>query len=162
MTAASPAGGTPPSPVPMNSLGVDSLAATLHTYAVRYPVQPPPTNDQYQPVVHADGSVTLMSTTHFLQHHGYANWGPNDVMWALRARGAAAGRLDAPEHIDWFASRVLCLPTSKRWHEAVSTALVGDWTAPLENNGRITLEVIGGLRAEARVIQMPLWQRDGG
>ncbi|MFD4975329.1 hypothetical protein [Streptomyces sp. NPDC058424] len=162
MTAASPAGDTLPFPLAMNSLGIDPLFATLHGYAVRYPVQPPPTDDAYAPVVHADGSVALMSATHFLRSGGYANWGPNDVMWALQARGAAAGRLRAPEHIDWFASRVLCLRTGKRWHEAVSTALMSDWTAPLENNGRITLDVIQALRAETRTIHkqlVPLWQR---
>ncbi|EFL37186.1 predicted protein [Streptomyces viridochromogenes DSM 40736] len=162
MTAASPARDTLPFPLAMNSQGVDPLFATLYTYAVRYPVQPPPTNNAYGPVVHADGSVALMSATHFLRRGGYANWGPNDVMWALQARGAAAGRLSTPHHIDWFASRVLCLRTGKRWHEAVSTALMSDWTAPLENNGRITLDAIQALRAEARTIHkqlVPLWQR---
>ncbi|MFI8242654.1 hypothetical protein ACIF83_36330 [Streptomyces sp. NPDC085866] len=162
MTAAPPAGDTLPFPLAMNSQGVDPLFAALNMFAVRYPAQPLPTDDAYSPVVHADGSVALLSATDFLRRGGYANWGPNDVMWALQARGAAAGRLRAPQHIDWFASRVLCLRTGKRWHEAVSTALMSDWTAPLENNGRITLDAVQALRAEARTIHkqlVPLWQR---
>ncbi|MGW3361277.1 hypothetical protein ACWDFL_38930 [Streptomyces bungoensis] len=166
MTAtASPAGDTLPLPLAMNSLGIDPLFATLRGFAVSYPVQPPPKDDAYAPVVHADGSVALMSATQYLRSRGYANQGPNDVMWALQARGAAAGRLVGTrprKHIDWFASRVLCLRTGKRWHEAVSTALLSDWTAPLENNGRITLDAIQALRAETKIIHkqlVPLWQR---
>ncbi|HET6354626.1 hypothetical protein [Streptomyces sp.] len=161
-TVASSAGDTPPPAIPMNSLGADPLAATLYSYAVRTPVAPELTDKQHQPVAHADGSVSLVSVTDFLRHRGRAVRGPDDVMRALRARGVAAGRMRHPQSIDSFTSRVLCLPTGNRWHEAVSTALLSDWTAPLERNGRITFDVIGTLRAEAQTLHrqlVPLWRR---
>ncbi|MER5214957.1 hypothetical protein ABT063_31530 [Streptomyces sp. NPDC002838] len=58
MTTAIPAvGDTSPSPIPMNSLGVDPLAATLFTYAVRAPTKPELMAEQHQPVVHTERSA---------------------------------------------------------------------------------------------------------
>ncbi|MFD8301487.1 hypothetical protein ACFV29_03875 [Streptomyces sp. NPDC059690] len=64
--------------------------------------------------------------------------------------------------IDRFASGVLCLRTGDRWRQAVSTALLGDWIAPLSEGNRLTADAIGALRAQARTIHRhltPLWRR---
>ncbi|WAZ26579.1 hypothetical protein STRCI_008173 [Streptomyces cinnabarinus] len=65
--------------------------------------------------------------------------------------------------LDAVASKHLALPTSERWREAVSTALLGDWTAPLERGDRLSsTSAVTALRAEARTLHrqlVPLWRR---
>ncbi|GAA5045168.1 hypothetical protein [Streptomyces similanensis] len=64
--------------------------------------------------------------------------------------------------LDLLAKRALVVPRSKRWQEAVSTALLGDWSAPLWSDGHLSPTAIGALKAEARTIHrqlVPVWQR---
>ncbi|MFI6644803.1 hypothetical protein [Streptomyces sp. NPDC050504] len=83
-----------------------------------------------------------------------------DMMAALEARAdALRGRADKVED---FASRILAVTRSQRWREAVSTALLGDWTAPLEQYGHLHPHALGQLRSEVRAIHrqlVPLWRR---
>ncbi|WP_411146199.1 hypothetical protein [Streptomyces sp. x-80] len=83
-----------------------------------------------------------------------------DLMAALEARAdALQNRQDKVEN---FATRVLGVNRSTRWSEAVSTALMGDWTRSLDERGCLQPEVLGQLRAEAHTIHrqlVPLWRR---
>ncbi|MGW4983076.1 hypothetical protein [Streptomyces mirabilis] len=66
------------------------------------------------------------------------------------------------ETIDTFGSKVLTVPRSTRWREAVSTALDGDWCAPLLRTGYLPSTALGALRAEARALHrqlVPVWRR---
>ncbi|WP_369394796.1 hypothetical protein AB5J72_50395 [Streptomyces sp. CG1] len=147
----------------------------LNIFAVRPRLKPEPADDSAPPhslQVNSDGSVSLerRSTAEIramVQSRAEAGEkAPQDVLEALLARGRAAnGDPGLCENIDRFTSRVLCLQTGDRWREAVSTALLGDWTAPLASEGRLTLDAIGALRGEIRTIHrqlMPLWRRRTG
>lgn len=83
-----------------------------------------------------------------------------DLMAALQARAdALQNRQDKVEN---FAACVLGVKRSTRWGEAVSTALMGDWTRSLDEHGCLQPEALGQLRAEARTIHrqlVPLWRR---
>ncbi|WP_329146951.1 hypothetical protein OG275_21235 [Streptomyces niveus] len=83
-----------------------------------------------------------------------------DLMAALEARAdALQNRQDKVEN---FAARVLGVNRSTRWNEAVSTALMGDWTRSLDEHGCLQPEVLGQLRAEVHTIHrqlVPLWRR---
>ncbi|MHA4820181.1 hypothetical protein ACXZ65_38195 [Streptomyces aculeolatus] len=49
-----------------------------------------------------------------------------------------------------------------RWQEAVSTALLGDWAAPLSEQGMLEVRALDELAREATVIHrqlLPLWRR---
>ncbi|MCX5256717.1 hypothetical protein OOK27_21690 [Streptomyces canus] len=61
-----------------------------------------------------------------------------------------------------LAARELVLPSSSRWNEAVSTALLGSWCDPLMSYGHLPATTLGALRAEARTLHrqlVPLWRR---
>jgi hypothetical protein len=64
----------------------------------------------------------------------------------------------------WTASqpgRSFCA-CSKRWREAVTTALLGNWSDPLFNDGRLSHTAVGALKAEARAVHrqlVPVWRR---
>ncbi|MFG2402510.1 hypothetical protein [Streptomyces lydicus] len=63
--------------------------------------------------------------------------------------------------LDEFSRRNLVLPRGPQWREAVSTALLGDWTAPLDAGGSIDATVLGQIKAETRAIHrqlVPLWR----
>lgn len=81
------------------------------------------------------------------------------LAYALRARQAA---LEGREQlVDRFALEVIGR-RGARWREAVSTALLGEWTAPLTREGRLGPDGITSLRREAEVLHrqlMPLWRR---
>ncbi|MCA6091903.1 hypothetical protein LE181_06965 [Streptomyces sp. SCA3-4] len=67
--------------------------------------------------------------------------------------------------LDQFATHTLRLHTGERWREALSTALLGDWVAPLAREGRLLPDAIGTLRTEVRTIHrqlVPLWRRRAG
>ncbi|MET9459949.1 hypothetical protein ABZY05_33505 [Streptomyces canus] len=64
--------------------------------------------------------------------------------------------------MDEFASKVLVVPSSPQWREAMSTALLGDWSDPLVQTGHLSDSAVGALRAEARSLHKdltPLWRR---
>ncbi|MFJ9083875.1 hypothetical protein ACIRL3_15755 [Streptomyces sp. NPDC102384] len=96
-----------------------------------------------------------------------------DLYIPLIARGVAIGMIEYIEGgsagptahdstYDLLSRDVLALPCSQRWRTAVSTALVGDWSAPLWQEGLLTSRAIGTLRAEARMVHrqlVPLWRR---
>jgi hypothetical protein len=83
---------------------------------------------------------------------------------ALQARDAAVNREDA--EVDRFASEVLGLWRGGRWREPVSTALLGNWAAPLETDGgSMTSAFLDPFRAEVKALHralMPLWERSTG
>ncbi|MCX5505846.1 hypothetical protein OG887_42210 (plasmid) [Streptomyces sp. NBC_00053] len=70
------------------------------------------------------------------------------------------------DRLDEFITRVLCLNTGPEWRTAASTALLGDWAAPLRSNGVLMPDaVIKALRAETQTIHrqlQPLWTRRTG
>ncbi|MCC3655746.1 hypothetical protein LIX60_30670 [Streptomyces sp. S07_1.15] len=82
-----------------------------------------------------------------------------EIVEALNARDLALrGEND---WVDRFGSRVLVLNRSDRWRHAVSTALLGDWVAPLAH-GRLGPDALNVLKAEAQRIyrqERPLWER---
>ncbi|MFI6341002.1 hypothetical protein [Streptomyces sp. NPDC050535] len=94
-----------------------------------------------------------------------------ELVEALNCRRSAAGQVARftgydPEvehaHLDSLCRRVLTVPRSPRWREAVSTALMGDWDSSLWQTGHLPSTAIGALRAEARTLHrqlVPLWRR---
>ncbi|MFE4398695.1 MULTISPECIES: hypothetical protein [Streptomycetaceae] len=64
--------------------------------------------------------------------------------------------------LERFGRVVLGAGRSKRWAEAVSTALLGDWVAPLHDGTGLGMAAVDRLREETRVIHrqlVPLWER---
>ncbi|MGP3691287.1 hypothetical protein ACTVZO_42635 [Streptomyces sp. IBSNAI002] len=85
-----------------------------------------------------------------------------DLELALYIRSVACQQSVEPRVMDVLALKSLALPVSARWREAVSTALVGGWVDPLEQNGRLPASALDALRAEARAIHrqlVPVWRR---
>ncbi|GAB2611133.1 hypothetical protein GCM10027168_49940 [Streptomyces capparidis] len=81
------------------------------------------------------------------------------LVQALQAREAAV--LGADQVVDRFTTDVLGR-RGARWREAVSTALLGDWNAPLMRDERLDPRIIGRLKGEAERLHrqlMPLWRR---
>ncbi|MEV5842202.1 hypothetical protein AB0M32_09510 [Streptomyces sp. NPDC051985] len=93
---------------------------------------------------------------------------------SLKLRSRALGRIEwrsgpttrgpaqFQEEVDRFNSRVLVLPRSERWREAVSTALLGPWCDPLWQTGHLPDTALGALKAEARALHrqlVPVWRR---
>ncbi|MGW1537957.1 hypothetical protein [Streptomyces aureus] len=66
---------------------------------------------------------------------------------------------------DWLeplAAHSLVLPRSDRWNQALITALLGNWCAPLMTDGFLPATALSALKAEARTLHrqlVPLWRR---
>ncbi|ESQ01789.1 hypothetical protein B590_30428 (plasmid) [Streptomyces sp. PVA_94-07] len=86
------------------------------------------------------------------------------AMRALAARDAALNGVDST--VDRFATEVLGLWRGGRWHEPVSTALLGNWADPLvQDGGRITPAFLDAFKAEVKTLHRaftPLWRRRTG
>ena len=92
----------------------------------------------------------------------------SDLGRSLYLRGRISGVIE-PELagterplVDEFAAKVLAVPRSNQWAQAVSTALLGSWADPLVFTGRLSDTAIGALRADARSLHKnltPLWRR---
>ncbi|MFJ6889661.1 hypothetical protein ACIQRC_33100 [Streptomyces californicus] len=81
-----------------------------------------------------------------------------DVIQALGAREAALAGDTSTVH--FFRSDVLGM--WKGWDESISTALLGNWADTLYDQGRLTLDALDKLKAEASVINKqltPVWRR---
>ncbi|MEU3352310.1 hypothetical protein [Streptomyces sp. NPDC037389] len=79
---------------------------------------------------------------------------------AVAARQAAVAGREA--QVETFMTEVLGLWRGARWHEPVSTALLGDWVGSLHTDGRILPGALEQLEAEARLLHRqltPLWER---
>ncbi|WP_454314337.1 hypothetical protein [Streptomyces phaeoluteigriseus] len=84
-------------------------------------------------------------------------WPP--VGLAVEATAYARVETDSTDRV---TARVLVLPRSERWREAVTTALLGPWCDPLWQSGQLPTTALGALKAEARVLHrqlVPVWQR---
>ncbi|GGT44386.1 hypothetical protein [Streptomyces chromofuscus] len=82
-----------------------------------------------------------------------------ELVQALLIRGSAHW---PGETIDVFGARVLTVPRSSRWREAVSGALDGEWCSSLVQSGYLPSTALGALREEARALHrqlVPLWRR---
>ncbi|MFB8247289.1 hypothetical protein ACFC5X_19880 [Streptomyces sp. NPDC055952] len=112
--------------------------------------------------------------THPTQPLGDTAFASSDLVQALRLRGRATGVIEYitgkaslslenyPDEVDSFTARSLGLPCSKRWREAVTTALLGDWSNPLLQYERLHHTAVGTLKAEARAVHrqlVPVWRR---
>ncbi|MFG2457032.1 hypothetical protein ACGFWE_08180 [Streptomyces sp. NPDC048523] len=83
-----------------------------------------------------------------------------ELVAALNARDMTLATGEA-RWIDAFASKVLVLNRSERWRRAVSSALLGNWCAPLAH-GHLGVEALGRLKTEAQRIyrqERPLFER---
>ncbi|MES5825575.1 hypothetical protein [Streptomyces sp. RG80] len=92
--------------------------------------------------------------------HGATEKGAPDLIRLLNAREGILE--DRPWWIQDVTSRVLHLPQSPQWSEAVYTALLGNWPDPLTHQQELTPQAISVLRAEARTFHRqstPLWRR---
>ncbi|WP_329549590.1 hypothetical protein OG548_42840 [Streptomyces sp. NBC_01356] len=82
---------------------------------------------------------------------------------ALAARDWALGHAcDRCDDSKTFISKYLVLPRGPQWDQAIRTALIGDWTVPLEHGGRIGPEVVGNIKSDAKNIHrqlVPVWRR---
>ncbi|MDX3696921.1 hypothetical protein [Streptomyces europaeiscabiei] len=92
----------------------------------------------------------------------------SDLGRSLYLRGRISGVIEPQTGVteralmDEFAAKVLVVPSSTRWREAMSTALLGDWSDPLVQTGHLSDTAVGILRAEARSLHRdltPLWRR---
>ncbi|MFI7276315.1 hypothetical protein [Streptomyces sp. NPDC049879] len=87
-----------------------------------------------------------------------------------RLRAAIAARTEAVHtggspDLAQFGRVVLGLNRSDRWTEALSTALLGNWVAPLYDGNGIGRPSLDRLRSEARRLHaqlVPLWERRPG
>ncbi|GAA2301634.1 hypothetical protein GCM10010234_50660 [Streptomyces hawaiiensis] len=94
-----------------------------------------------------------------------------ELVQALKLRGKISGALETlldirdsitPDTVDRFASRVLVVPRSERWREAVATASLGSWCEPFFETGHLSTTALGALKAEARAAHrqlVPVWRR---
>ncbi|MFH9016145.1 hypothetical protein ACH4C6_32790 [Streptomyces sp. NPDC017943] len=94
-----------------------------------------------------------------------------ELVQALKLRGLVSGAPEAllaieggitPDTVDRFASRVLVVPRSERWREAVTTASLGSWCEPFFTTGHLSTTALGALKAEARSVHrqlVPVWRR---
>ncbi|MFF0170208.1 hypothetical protein [Streptomyces prasinus] len=97
-----------------------------------------------------------------------------ELVQSLKLRGRALGLVEylcgptartldqSPEEVDSFGARVLVLPRSERWREAVATAILGDWCDPLLRTGYLPATALGALKTEARAVHrqlVPIWRR---
>ncbi|MFE5480959.1 hypothetical protein [Streptomyces sp. NPDC056527] len=91
---------------------------------------------------------------------------PTDLPVMARALSAReAARVGDHVGVDAFSASELCLPTGLRWREAISTALLGEWAAPLYRGEMLYPSSLSQLRAEARAMHRqltPLWRRKAG
>ncbi|MDT0488168.1 hypothetical protein [Streptomyces doebereineriae] len=92
----------------------------------------------------------------------------SDLGRSLYLRGRISGVIEPQTGVteralmDEFAAKVLVVPSGPRWREAMSTALLGDWSDPLVQTGCLHDTAVGALRAEARSLHKaltPLWRR---
>lgn len=92
----------------------------------------------------------------------------SDLGQALILRGRISGVIEPqtgvtePALLDEFAAKVLVVPSSAQWREAMSTALLGSWSDPLVQTGRLPDTAVLDLRADARSLHRdltPLWLR---
>ncbi|WP_329375732.1 hypothetical protein OG625_00255 [Streptomyces sp. NBC_01351] len=91
---------------------------------------------------------------------------PPDLPGTVRALGARQAALVGDHaHVDAFTAHELALRTGPHWREAVSTALLGEWAAPLHRGEMLHPSSLSQLAAEARAIHRqltPLWRRKAG
>ncbi len=107
------------------------------------------------PLTSSDPMSPLLST-------GLLSVGVNlpDVVQALDARRAALANDTA--RLDSFVSEVLGLWRGGRWREAASTALLGEWVSPLQDEGVLGPAALDHLKTEVREIHRhltPVWRR---
>ncbi|MFE4599434.1 hypothetical protein ACFRKE_01090 [Kitasatospora indigofera] len=141
---------------------------------------PTHTNDHLTAVLHVmDGEKLLIKSLSGQILHpraesfapgGLSRWLPaaisseymeNRIQAALAAREAAVTETDTTR-LALFGQHILGLNRSARWTEALSTALLGNWIAPLHDGTGLCMLALGQLRREARTIHrqlLPLWQR---
>lgn len=94
-------------------------------------------------------------------------WNPKggpDLVQGLTVRGWVSGAWttvgeptyttdETAAEVDHFAAKILAVPRSERWLEALSTALVGSWCAPLLQTGHLPLTALGdGLAPAERTV----------
>ncbi|MFH8701338.1 hypothetical protein [Streptomyces chartreusis] len=124
-------------------------------------------------VAATEGGLRVVSASHD-EPAGTASCAPNDLVKSVAFRARAAGVAELigepvrfslyrnPGEVDRFATQVLALPSSERWREAVTTAVLGDWCDPLLRTGHLPSAALGKLRAETRAVHrqlVPLWRR---
>jgi hypothetical protein len=91
--------------------------------------------------------------------------GTSDLVHALLVQHLTPTTTDtsvASGIVDELAAKTLVVPRSERWREAVSTALLGDWSASLWADGHLPSTAVGTLKAEARLVHrqlVPVWRR---
>ncbi|MGX1266811.1 hypothetical protein [Streptomyces phaeoluteigriseus] len=91
-----------------------------------------------------------------------------DLLHACTVRSVISGCTPVRQSetaADWvepLAAHTLVLPRSERWNQALTTALLGDWCAPLLTDGFLPATALGALKAEARTLHrqlVPIWRR---
>ncbi|MFD5015373.1 hypothetical protein [Streptomyces chartreusis] len=91
-----------------------------------------------------------------------------DLLHACTVRSVVSGCAPvrrsetATDWVEPLASHALVLPRSERWTQALTTALLGDWCAPLLTEGFLPATAVGVLKAEARILHrqlVPIWRR---
>ncbi|MGW7256762.1 hypothetical protein [Streptomyces sp. NPDC054834] len=130
----------------------------------------------YDEVLRTHPGATYVTTTDDGLRLGYQT-APKSLSWAypalLQSLDSRGWTHSEPQRypierelgnhpLDRLSTWVLVLPRSKRWREAVSTALVGSWCDPLWQNGHLPSTALGALRAEARALHrqlVPVWRR---
>ncbi|WP_055616340.1 hypothetical protein [Streptomyces phaeochromogenes] len=95
-------------------------------------------------------------------------YGHPDLLHACTVRSVVSGGMPvrrsgiAADWVEPLAAHTLVLPRSDRWNQALTTALLGDWCAPLLTDGFLRDTALGALKAEARTVHrqlVPVWRR---
>ncbi|MFD9465438.1 hypothetical protein [Streptomyces sp. NPDC060027] len=91
-----------------------------------------------------------------------------ELMHACTVRSVVSGSMPvrrseiATDWVEPLAAHSLVLPRSDRWNQALTTALLGDWCAPLLTDGFLPATALSPLKAEARTLHrqlVPIWRR---
>ncbi|MET9562504.1 hypothetical protein [Streptomyces tauricus] len=99
--------------------------------------------------------------------HHFASY-QEDLIHALEARATVSGCYDwvsseaVAYEVDSLATDTLALRRSERWNQALTTALLGDWCAPLLSDRFLPATALGALKAETYTLHrqlVPLWRR---
>ncbi|WP_331732049.1 hypothetical protein [Streptomyces sp. NBC_00989] len=110
--------------------------------------------------VAVDTGIRLVGTRDVHPDDATSGMRPRELATTVAAMGEVL-RDPSPDHADLVAARVLVLPCSDRWREAVETALLGSWSDPLWKTGHLPTTALGALKAEARTLHrqlVPVWR----
>ncbi|MFB8247283.1 hypothetical protein ACFC5X_19850 [Streptomyces sp. NPDC055952] len=117
-------------------------------------------------VVTADDRLLLMPADHEPHEDDHGEHRAHDMIRLVEVRDALVHPVNlASRDAEMYskdAARCLVLPYGPRWQQALETALLGPWSAPLRDTGELPSTALSALKAEARTLHrqlVPIWRR---